>query len=265
MTRQGFFSYNNGQIYYEIKGAGEPIIFLHGFSLDHHMWLPQVEFFKNYYQTITYDMRGFGRSSVPTGTYSHHDDLKNLFGYLKISKAHLVGLSLGGEIAIDFAIEYPLYLKSLTLIDSSLGGYVGKVDWRVYAQEHGLEKAKQNWLNHDVFKPTKHNKEAFHQLETISTEYSGWHWLNHDPREKVIPSAVDRLHEITVDTQIVLGEKDLNYYHQIAKILQKQIKNSKVVIIPNVGHLGNLENSNVVNHLISNNLKQSQSLLSKTV
>lgn len=55
-------TYNNGTLYYETQGSGEPILFVHGFSLDHWMWQPQIEHFKENYQTICYDMRGFGCS-----------------------------------------------------------------------------------------------------------------------------------------------------------------------------------------------------------
>src|SRR3989339_1460207 len=142
-------------LYFQSKGEGVPIIFVHGFSLDSRMWDPQVEIFSKTNQVITYDIRGFGKSPVPVGPYSHIEDLHNLVNHLKIQKFHLVGLSLGGEIAIDYALTYPDTILSLTLADSSLGGYSSTVDWRVYAKEQGLELAKANWLNHPVFATVK--------------------------------------------------------------------------------------------------------------
>lgn len=142
-------------LHYQSVGQGTPIVFVHGFSLDSRIWEPQVEVFSKTHQVIIYDMRGFGQSPLPTGAYSHHEDLHNLVTHLNLPKFHLVGLSLGGEIAIDYSLTYPDTLLSLTLADSSLGGYASTVDWRVYAKEQGVEKAKVNWLNHSVFATAK--------------------------------------------------------------------------------------------------------------
>lgn len=72
----GTLTYNDGQIYYEVIGSGDPIIFLHGFTLDHTTWKPQVEYFSKNYQVITYDARGFGKSSLPKSSYDHAADLQ---------------------------------------------------------------------------------------------------------------------------------------------------------------------------------------------
>ncbi len=246
----GLIPVDKGELYFETNGIGEPILFVHGFSLDHRMWQPQIEHFRNQYQTICYDMRGFGKSSLPTGEYSHHDDMKYLLNTLGIDKIHLVGLSLGGEMSIDFVITYPDRVKSLTLIDSSLGGYPCNVDWRVYAEEQGLDQAKQNWMKHDVFKPSCQKSEVKKLLEQFVCDYSGWHWLHHDPRIKVVPSAMERLSEIKVPTQIIVGENDLENYHLIANVIHKKVEKSSVTILPNTGHMANLENPEQINHLI---------------
>lgn len=230
-------------LYYQSVGKGIPIIFVHGFSIDSRMWQPQVDALSKTNQVITYDMRGFGKSPIPIEPYSHVEELYNLVSHLKIQKFHLAGLSLGGEVAIDYALAYPETILSLTLADSSLGGYSSTVDWRVYAKEQGLEKAKENWLNHQVFATAKAKPEVLTQLKQMVGEYSGWHWFNQDPRVKLNPPAIDRLGEIVVPTQIIVGEQDLDYYHAIADILADKIKNSKLEYIGNAGHMVNLENT----------------------
>lgn len=240
---------------YTISGHGTTIIFIHGFSLDARMWKPQVAHFSPHYQVITYDLRGFGRSPLPDGTYSHIDDLYNLMQELHIQRAHLVGLSLGGEIAIDFALSHPESIITLTLADTSLGGYASTVDWRVYAKEQGLEQAKQNWLNHTVFAPSNRDPEVAKQLKVMVSDYSGWHWLNADPRIKLDPPARERLKEIEVPTQIILGELDLPYYHDIAKLLIADIPDAKFSIIKNAGHMTNLENPVKFNEIVDSFIK----------
>lgn len=235
---------------YTISGHGTPIIFIHGFSLDSRMWEPQVAHFSPQYQVITYDLRGFGRSPLPDGAYSHIDDLYNLMQELHIQRAHLVGLSLGGEIAIDFALSHPESVISLTLADTSLGGYASTVDWRVYAKEQGIERARQNWLHHAVFAPTNRNADVAAHLKMIVDDYSGWHWLHDDPRIRLDPPAKGRLKEIKVPTQIILGELDLPYYHDIAKLLMVDIPNAKLSIINDAGHMSNFENPVKFNEML---------------
>lgn len=195
-------------------------------------------------------MRGFGKSELPNEPYSHVEDLRQLLTTLKIDKAHVVGLSLGGEIAIDYTLTYSDSVLSLTLADTSLGGYASSVDWRVHAKEQGLEKAKLNWLNHPVFAPSNRNPGVAKQLKTIVDGYSGWHWLNSDPRIKLDPPAFNRLDEIKVPNQIILGELDLPYYHDIAKILTDKIPHSKLHIIKDAGYITNLENAVKFNEIV---------------
>lgn len=249
----GFFEFNNGKLYFEVVGEGESIVFIHGFTLDHRMWKPQVDEFRKKFKVITYDLRGFGKSSTPEDKYSHHEDLKALLDHLGVPNAHIVGLSLGGEIALDFAVSYPDMVKTLTLADSSLGGYKSTVDWNVHS-EFGLDKAKENWLNHQVFDKTRENKGALEKLKQIVSDYSGWHWFNNDPREKVSPSTIEQIQNIKVPTIIMIGEYDLSYFKDIAEILNNKIPNSKKIIIKNSGHMSNLENIEQFNKTIEQQL-----------
>lgn len=201
-------------------------------------------------------MRGFGKSSTVSGEYSHHEDLMALLDYLKVSHAILIGLSLGGEIAIDFTIEYPQVVIKLVLADSSLGGYSSTVDWNVYAKENGVEIAKINWLNHKVFEVTRNNQKAVGVLSTMLKDYSGWHWLNTDPRKKPTPKAIDRISEIKIPTLILTGEKDLDYYQSIATILNEKIVDSKRLTVSDSGHMVNVEMPDQFNRVVVDFLGQ---------
>lgn len=251
--KTGFFEFNKGKLYFEVVGEGEPVVFVHGFTLDHRMWKPQVDEFSKKFKVITYDLRGFGKSSTPEDKHSHHEDLKALLDHLGVPEAHIVGLSLGGEIALDFAVSYPDMIKTLTLVDSSLGGYKSTVDWNVHS-ELGLNKARENWLNHQVFNKTIENIEATLLLKQIVSDYSGWHWFNSDLREKVSPSTIEQIQNIKVPTLIMIGEYDLSYFKDIAVILNNKISNSKKIIIKNSGHMSNLENIEQFNKTIEQQL-----------
>lgn len=247
----GTLPLNNGQIYYEVAGLGEPIIFVHGFTLDHTMWHPQVEFFNKNYQVITYDVRGFGKSSLPDGPYDHADDLHALLDHLNIEQAHIVGLSMGGRIATNFALAYPNAVKSLVLMDSALDGYKSEVDWSVHAKEQGLERAKENWLNHELFTVAQRQPEVVAALRSTVESYSGWHWLHHDPQSPANTHARDHLHEITKPTLIVVGEGDLTYFHNIANVLAAGIPGAQKVIVSNAGHMVNMEAPDKTNDLLA--------------
>lgn len=98
VVKQGRINVGNGSLYYEEAGQGEPIIFVHGHSLDHRMWDEQFLVFAKKYHVIRYDLRGYGISSSQTEDYQfmHVEDLVTLMDSLHIKKAHIVGLSLGG-------------------------------------------------------------------------------------------------------------------------------------------------------------------------
>ena len=102
---------NGTQIYYEIRGKGHPLVLVHGGLMDRRMWDDQFEFFARDYKVIRYDVRGHGRSAVPSEPFSHTHDLYGLLNYLNIESTYLIGLSMGGAIAIDFVLEHPDRLK----------------------------------------------------------------------------------------------------------------------------------------------------------
>ena len=248
------FNYK-GDIYYQYLAvkSQETLVFLHGFSLDHRMWEPQVEEFSSDFNVLVYDLRGYGKSSIPNQDYSHHDDLLQLLNQLELKQVHLVGLSMGGRVAIDFTLEHPKFVKTLTVLDSSLGGYKSTVDFSIRVDED-MQKAKEQWLSHDVFEYTNINNEISNKLKTTLNDYSGWHWLNGNKYELVIPDAKDRLHEITCPTQILVGEHDLEYFKNIGQYMHEKIENSEYRLVPKSGHMSNLENPSFVNDLILENL-----------
>lgn len=250
-------SISNGELNYQLVGSGETIVFIHGFSLDQRVWQPQVEHFQETHQVLTYDCRGFGQSSLPTHPYRQEDDLYQLLKHLHIEQAHIVGHSMGGRIAIDFAIKYPKSVKTLTLIASALDGYASTVDWSVPI-EKGVDAAIDSWLHHPVFEYTNQNKQVSHFLRSIVNDYSGWHWLHPKLETKLDPPSIDRLSEITAPTLIIVGEKDLTYFDDIAQVLAGGIPHSKYNQIPECGHMVNVEIPEHLNHLITNHITSNE-------
>src|SRR5271168_4532294 len=110
---QTFVCPDGGRLAYSVAGSGEPVVLIHGMGLDSSMWLPQWAALQREFRVILYDVRGFGTSSVPEGPYSHADDLLGLLQFLKAPSAHIVGLSMGGRLALRFTLEQPQAVKSL--------------------------------------------------------------------------------------------------------------------------------------------------------
>src|SRR5438270_10481819 len=103
----GFADVNGSRLYYEMMGEGHPLVLIHGGYMDRRMWDDQFAAFAEHYQVIRYDVRGFGKTELPQAPYSDRQDLYDLLQALGVTKTLLLGLSLGGEVAIDFTLEHP--------------------------------------------------------------------------------------------------------------------------------------------------------------
>lgn len=182
------------------------------------MWSPQIDSFSKTNTVLNIDLRGFGKSSLPTSDYSHYHDLKNILEFLNLKRVHLVGLSMGGRVALDYTLTYPQNVLSLTLLDSSLGGYKSTVDWTITVKNDDKENAKRDWISHPVFEYSNKNAFTRRTLLEILYDYSCWHWIHPKKFEYAIPEAKDRLDEIRTKTVIGVGEHDLGYFHDIVNI-----------------------------------------------
>ena len=108
------------KLYYEEAGSGTPLLFVHEFAGDYRSWEPQMRYFARRYRCITYSQRGYTPSDVPTSadaySYEHfRDDVVAVLDHLKIDKAHICGLSMGGYSTLMVGLTYPQRALSLTL------------------------------------------------------------------------------------------------------------------------------------------------------
>ena len=248
MRDADFITVPDGQLYYEVTGTGAPVVLLHGFSLDTRMWDAQVQPLAQTHTVIRYDRRGFGRASLPVAPYSHVADLHGLLAHLQISNTALVGLSRGGSVALEFALTYPAQVEALVLVDSVLGGYrwsdeyraLDKTVWET-ARTQGVDAGKTAWIAHPIFAPALEQAAIGEQFRAMVQDYTGWHFLNRDPDQRLDPPAAQRLHEIHCPTLVVVGERDLPDFQQIADLLHTGIVGAQKVVLPGVGHLASME------------------------
>lgn len=244
----GFAPTNGIQTYYEDVGQGEPVVFIHGFSLDHRMWQGQMEFAKQY-RVVRYDVRGHGRSAAepPWTAGDQVADLLALLDYLKIQRAHLVGLSMGGGIAVNFALAHPDRVNRLVLVAAVIEGYMFAPEFiqRSFAlleiyQTKGIESFREAWLNEPIFDAIRRSPEKFAAVETILQDFPGKTLTNpYSPPTENTP--LTRLGEIGVPTLVVVGELDIADMRAIANLAAEGIPGARKKVIEDAGHLLNLE------------------------
>jgi 3-oxoadipate enol-lactonase len=245
-------------LYYEITGSGSPIVFLHGFALDHRLWDDQVAAFSAGHRVVRYDLRGFGQSPPGSVPYTHAGDLHALLDHLALDRAALVGLSMGGGAAINYAVLHPERVSALVVVDPSLGGYkwsggfsTAQSGTRNLAQTEGVAAARARWLASPIFRHVPDTEPAGQRLRAMVDDYSGYHWLNADLGQPFTPPAIERLHEITAPTLVVVGELDTRDFHEIANTLGERVPNARRVVMPGVGHFANVEAAAEFNALVT--------------
>jgi pimeloyl-ACP methyl ester carboxylesterase len=254
----GFAEVKGTRLYFESTAEGDPIVLLHGFALDRRMWQDQFGALSARYRVIRYDLRGFGRSAPPGDTqYSHAEDLLALLRYLDISEADIVGLSLGGGVALDFALTHPDKVRRLIVADSTLGGYQWSDAWKSTVapiwssgRKGDLTTAINLWCEHPLFESAMRKKPTRTRLKKMILGYSGWHWANRDPHRSLEPPALVRLNALLVPTLVVVGAFDLPDFQIVANVLNERIPGARKVVLPGVGHMSNMEAPETFNDLI---------------
>ncbi|MGC1382073.1 MAG: alpha/beta fold hydrolase [Candidatus Baltobacteraceae bacterium] len=255
--QSGFAPVNGTRLYFEVAGEGAPIVFVHGLCLDTRMWDAQFETFAERYRVIRYDVRGFGKSAVPTQAFRHADDLRAILDYVQAPMAHVVGLSMGGRIALHHALLYPDATASLTLVDSALDGFDWSPAWEAsldaieeVGRRKGPAAANEMWLEHELFAPARERSECRAKLTQIVGDCSGWNWVNQSPANGITPPGGERLAELGMPTLVVVGERDLPDFLTIADKLASGVPSATKAVIPGVGHMSNMENVGAFNALL---------------
>ena len=259
-VQDGFAQVNGTLLYYETAGSGHPLVLIHGFSLNHRMWDDQFEPFAQHYRVIRYDVRGFGRSAMPTDrNYAHADDLKGLLEHLGVDHAHILGLSMGGGISLHFAEKYPEATDSLIPVSSVAGIYEWSQTWstdgigapmRAKAKESGIKAANELLKLQPVFALAMERPEAVAPLLEILDDFPGWHWVKDDPLHSADPPAQESLEKITAPTLVIFGDRESPRMHENAATLQRRIPNARTVVLPGVGYMGNIEVPGLFNQTV---------------
>lgn len=249
----GYVSVTGGRLYYESAGAGSPVVFINGANLDARLWDTQFAALAATHRVIRYDERGFGRSSPADVPYAAAEDLELLLDSLHITRASLVGLSLGGRIALDFALDHPSEVDRLVLVAPGMSGWrfsVGDTSWapawrsaKARGDSVGMASA---WLGSAWMKPAMEQPRLRPLLRGLIVA-SASYWMGlvrHGDRERAADRpALGRTQELRACTLVVVGSRDVPDILHIADTLIATIPHARRVTLDGVGHVVNLEDA----------------------
>jgi 3-oxoadipate enol-lactonase len=231
-------------INYQEKGTGFPLIIIHGLSDDSNLWIPVIPEFSRYYRTIALDVRGHGHSSKPDMPYSiplFSSDIFEFINKMEISRANLMGLSMGSAIIQQFTLDHPERVNSLILLSAfdHADSYCrdNLVKLRNSLAEGGLP-AYFNEAIKLVVTPDfiSANIEAIEELKKQAVQSNSATAISHAIDACIDFNLKDRIDQITAPTLIISGKEDIFTPPYLAERVHKSIKGSKWIIMEGVGH-----------------------------
>jgi pimeloyl-ACP methyl ester carboxylesterase len=253
----GSVAVDGGSVYYETLGKGAPVILIHGGFGDRRMWDAQMEPLSQAFRVIRYDHRGFGKSSAPAKPYSPVADLVALMNHLQLKRANLVGNSMGGTLALDFALLQPDLTGAVVVVASTAGGYpVPEEDIKQVNEVLGIAKDKGTsaaiplWLQHPMVAVASRHATAGPLLRTMVEDNQRMFLAEHWPQEPMSPPAYERLTNLNANVLFVVGDRDVGSVRAGAEASAARIKKSKVVTIKDADHLPQMEHGEAVNKLL---------------
>ena len=271
--QKGFAEVNGTSLYYEVAGEGHPLVLNHGGLVDHHLWDGQFDAFAQHFKVIRYDIRGFGASGMLSKgmePYSMERDLHSLLQFLGIEKTYVLGLSLGGTLAIDFTLQYPEMVDALITVGSGLSGFEwGEPDQELMAKFAAMDEAfksgdiarsveisLQLWTDGPYRTPQQVDPQVRERVRAMTTHnYERGDDEDVQPQE-MEPPAAGRLSEIRVPVLIIAGGQDAEAILKIADTLEKSIAGAKKVVIPGTAHHPNMEKPQEFNRAVIEFLEQ---------
>ena len=258
-----YASVNGVSLYYEEHGSGYPLVWSHEFAGDYRSWKPQVQFFSRRYRVITYNARGYPPSDVPESLddYTQEqsvDDLRGLLERLSIERAHIGGLSMGGNVALNFGLTHPEMARSLIVAGTGAGSTGPKpfrqnVNMRADRMRAGGMEAMGDYLNSGT-------RVQLLRKDPLGYEEFRQGFLEHSPigsaltfsgvqgRRPPIFDLEERMRALDVPTLIMTGDEDEPCIEP-SVFMKRCIPRSGLAVMPQAGHAINLEDPDLFNRI----------------
>jgi 3-oxoadipate enol-lactonase len=242
-------------LYAEVAGEGPEIVLLHEGICDSRMWDTQWEPWARSHRLLRFDFRGYGRSAIQPAAYSSARDALELMDQHGFARAAVVGVSLGGRVALEIALAAPERVSALVLVGSGLPGHEWADEMKAsWEQEEAalragdLDRAVELSLETWVAGPRRSLGDVDSDVRDRVAEmqrraYELWLPLAdaEDPEELLVEGVADRLGEIQVPTLVLVGEEDQPDMHAIADRLAGGIPNARLERIPDTAHVPSME------------------------
>jgi pimeloyl-ACP methyl ester carboxylesterase len=255
------------KLYYEETGSGTPVIFVHEFAGDHRSWEGQVRFFARRFRCITYNARGYPPSEVPEDgkRYSQaraRDDVIAVLDHLKIERAHVVGLSMGGFATLHVGLRHPQRALSLVIAGCGYGAAPAEREKfraecetvaTLFETEGAAEAAKKYAIGPTRVQLQNKDPRAFAEFAAHLAEHSArGHALTMRGVQMQRPSLWDLLEDIRkirLPVLIMTGDEDTACLEP-ALLMKSAISTSGIAVLPKSGHAINLEESEAFNRAV---------------
>lgn len=263
-----------GTVYYEQRGPrnAEPVLLLHGHSLDRRMWDSQFRPFARDYRVIRLDFRGYGKSSPQREDLqmTHADDVLTLMDSLHIARTHVVGLSMGAFVAGDLLALHPERLITCTLASGGIRSTKGpgepmdsaesaRRDREIAAlKAKGIAQMKREWTEQLMASGGSRRERMRRPLQRMIAEWSAWQPLHKEVRlfyGREAWQMLRRRGQVSVPLLMIRGANDLKDRTRQPAELQ-YCTDSRYVIVPDCGHMLNMERPRDFNRHVRQFLRQ---------
>jgi pimeloyl-ACP methyl ester carboxylesterase len=251
--RDGRLEINGARLRVRVVGAGPAVLFIHGWALDLDMWTPQLEALASRYRLIAYDRRGFGLSSGTPGVEQDVSDIGPLLAALAIDRVAVVGMSQGARVALHWSLRNLQRVSCLVLDgppfvgpgSSSEPQEIPLAEYRVLLRNAGIDAVRGRWLEHPLTQLYRNDERARELLLRIVGRYPGNDLAVEEP---LLPA--ESLRDLTLPTLVVNGEHDSAARRAAGAMLADTLPAVRQVIVPQAGHLPNLDHAEVYNAIL---------------
>jgi pimeloyl-ACP methyl ester carboxylesterase len=240
----GFIDSAGEKIYYESIGAGDPVVLSHGLGGNHAIWFQQIPVLAQKFRVITWDQRGFGRSTdtlKQSGPPAAVEDLRALLDHLSIPKARLVGQSMGGWAVLGFALKYPDRVKSLVLADTIGGIFTPEASkhYDAYIRDvaTGTPPDEMPYTQHPALGEQlgqQNPAQALLYREIGAMAGPAPAGMGLKLRQTAYP--MDNVHKLNAPVLFVVGGDDPIFPPAVIRSVAGEVKGARVVEIPGTGH-----------------------------
>jgi pimeloyl-ACP methyl ester carboxylesterase len=249
----GVVEFDGGALAWESAGEGPDVVFLHPGLWDGRVWDEQLGMFSRTQRVLRLDFRGYGRSSRPESgrPYSHVEDVAAVMDAAGVERAALIGNSMGGKVAVDFALTHPARVSALVLASPALSGFEGTQDeeaaWEAGFADverqiedavtagdlEGAQDLRLRWLwaplGTEDPAGSRIRQMAFENLQELTMDESG--------ETGIDPPAAGRLGEIEVPTLVLPADHDPPWHERMCEVLAEGIRGARLLRIAETDHV----------------------------